>query len=145
MKKACSVLCIIYLILAFSACAPNPPGKTDNAQVIIGTSAKFTADEIKSTEDCVLEKFKDFKGCELQKLWYDEERSDEETDAYLVGGCGSVNGTTKENVIVLFSNFHVNSADEDSGFTSDTDHINWNWVLIRDNKSGPWQVDTWGY
>jgi hypothetical protein len=61
----------------------------------------------------VIGKFKDFKGYQLTKLWYDEEKSNNQIDGYMAGGHGASNNVSKENVIVLYSDFTVDSSGGD--------------------------------
>ncbi|MDR1068798.1 MAG: DUF4829 domain-containing protein [Clostridiales Family XIII bacterium] len=134
MKKIFVVLLLLLLVLSFSACVWNP-GKTGSAKITSGGSAKFSQAELQAAADCVLKKFKDFKGCTLKKLWYDEDRSREMATAYSFEG----------NAIILFSDFRSDSSGPDQGFAENTDYIGWNWILIRDSKDGKWKVKDWGY
>jgi len=145
MKKTALCLCFLMAVLSLAACAFAPAGITKNAVVTLGESQKFSEDEVQAAADSILKKFRDFKGCDLKRLWYDEEKSDREADSYMFGGKGSENGVKKENVIVLFSNFYVGSTGGDGGFQPDADYRDWNWIVIRDSKTDKWRVDDWGY
>jgi hypothetical protein len=136
-------LCLVLMMLSLVAC--RQAGKTDDAVVSIGESVKFSEKEITDAVSQVKIKFKDFRGCNLKKLWYDEEKSNSFIQGYLQGGKGSVNGAEAENVIVLLANFDVDSTGPDSGFSPNSTYSNWNWILIRDSKTGNWRVDDWGY
>jgi hypothetical protein len=139
MKKAYSVVIGIALCLLLAACANNV-----NVS-ITGASSKFSREEIENAAQCVKQKFKEFKGCELINLRYDEEKSDLFIKGYLESGRGSVNGATAENTIVLLSDFKVDASGADEGLNPDSTYYDWNWILIRDGKSGEWKVDGWGY
>jgi hypothetical protein len=144
MRKLTIILCLI-LFCGLTACNSNEPaGVTDNVKVDLGKSIIFTEEEIQSAVDCVKLKFKDFNGCVLKSLWYDEKRASTDIASYLTNGKGSVNGVKSENVIILYSDFYAgkNAAE---GFNTDFNYTNWNWILIRDNKSGAWKADDWGY
>ena len=143
MKKIITSLCLILVVFTFASCSQF--GKTNNVVVSIGKSDKFSKKEINDAIKCVMKKFKDFKGCNLTKLWYDEEQSNNEIKGYMAGGKGSVNGARPENVIILFSDFDVDSSGADEGFNPNSTYSNWNWILIRDSKTGNWRVDDWGY
>lgn len=143
MKKMVACICIV--LVGFSLVACRYAGKTKNAVVSIGASTKFSEEEINAAIDAVKEKFKDFQGCKLNKLWYDEEKSNKFTDGYLKYGKGSVKEVKDENVIVLLSEFRVNSSGGDGGFEPNSIQSDWNWVLVRDSKTGNWRVDDWGY
>lgn len=60
-------------------------------------------------------------------------------------GKGSENGVKAENVIVLLSNFDVDSSGGDGSFEPNSTQSKWNWILIRDSKTDHWRVDDWGY
>ena len=129
--------------MSLGAC--KQAGRTNNAEVTIGKSDKFSEEEINSAINTVKIKFKDFNGCDLKKLWYDEEKSNKFTQWYLEGGRGSVNGVQAENVIVLLSDFKVDSSGGDGSLNPNFTYTGWNWILIRDSKEGKWKVDDWGY
>lgn len=130
---------ILMLCTFFSACASKPnPGITAKAKLEVGESSVFTDAEICSAMDCVLAKFLDFEGCELTRLWYDEECS--ETFFNHNGGT---------NQIMILSDFSTDSTHgywfSDSGFEPDTAYTGWQWSLIRESPGEKWQVKDWGY
>ncbi len=143
MKKLIYALCVILLIFSLEAC--SQAGKTSQAAVSIEKSDKFTEQEINDAVSRVKEKFKDFKGCTLTRLWYDEEKSNSFIKGYMSNGKGSVNGVKAENVIVLLSDFKVDSSGHEGGFNPNSTYSDWNWILIRDSKTDSWRVDDWGY
>lgn len=143
MKKMVFILCLI--LVAFSLMAFKQVGKTNNVVIRIEKSDKFSKEELNDAINCVKKKFKDFKGCNLTELWYAEEKSNNYIEGYLSNGKGSVNGVKAENVIVLMSNFHVDSSGASGGFNPNSAYSNWSWILIRDGKTGNWKVDDWGY
>jgi hypothetical protein len=120
-------------------------GKTNNVVVSFEKSNKFSQQEINDAISCVKKKFKDFEGSNLTKLWYDEEKSNKFIEDYLKNGKGSVNGVKAENVIVFLSNFDVDSSGADSGLNPNSTYSDWNWILIRDSKTGDWRADDGGY
>lgn len=128
MKKLWLFFWIIVVCVSLSACTHK--GKTDNAVIDYGNSKKFNKLEIKLAIDTVLEKFKDFEGCTLTKLWYDEDK----------GKAG-----IEDNKIILYSNFDVDSTGGDGSFNPNSTYTDWNWILIRDNKTSVWEVKDWGY
>lgn len=136
---------IFFMLIMFSLIALKQVGKTDSVSVNIEKSNKFSEVEINNAISCVKNKFKGFKGCTLKDLWYDEEKSNEFIKGYLSNGRGSVNGVKSENVIVLLSNFDVDSSGGDGSLNPNSTYSNWNWILIRDSKTGKWRVDDWGY
>lgn len=126
------VLLVFVLVLSLTACGPKA-GTTKNARIVGGESIRFTVDEIKAAEDCVLEKFKDFIGCDLQKLWYDEEVAIAEY------------GEDNINAIVILSNFHVDSSGGDGSFNPDFDYTDWKWLITRKSETDEWVLVGWGY
>jgi len=144
MQRITVFICLLIAVLTLSSCSSNP-GMTKNAMVELGDSQKFTKEEVQAAAECILEKFKDFNGCDLKKLWYDEERSKMQVEVYMSHGKGSVNGIEEDNVIVLYSDFYVYKTGGSGGFNPDSDYENWNWILIRNTKIGNWRADDWGY
>ena len=108
-------------------------------------SPKFSQLEIESAVEAVIEKFKDFKGCELRKLWFDESESDIRVQTYLTNGRGPDTGATQENTIVLLSDFYVSPTGGDGSLNRDSSYTDWMWILIRDNADSNWVVDDWGF
>ena len=143
MKKFISCLTVILVLLSFAACQNT--GKTEYVAVEVGKSAKFSEAEINNAIKQIKVKFKDFKGCTLKKLWYDEDTSNSMIDGYLKNGKGSVNGAKAENVIILLSDFDVDSSGGDGSLEPNSTYSSWNWILIRDSETGSWIVDDWGY
>jgi len=126
------------------ACGQSP-GMVANVKVDTGTSDRFAQEEVEEAVDRVKEKFIDFRGCELLRLWYDEDWSNLFIESYMTAGRGSVNGVSRENVIVLLSNFEVNFSRGDGSLNPNSTYYHWSWILIRDYENGPWRVDDWGY
>lgn len=143
MKKMVFSLCLILVVFSLVACKQD--GRTNDVEVRIEKSNKFSEAEINNAIDSVKKKFEDFHGCNLTKLWYNEEKSNHIIEDYLKSGKGSENGVKAKNVIVLLSNFAVDSSGGDEGFNPNSTYSNWNWILIRDSKTGNWRVDDWGY
>jgi len=143
MKRITALFLLFTLCISLSACKNS--GKTNNAEIDYGSSIKFNEAEIKSAVDTVLIKFKDFDSCDLKKIYYDESKSDSQVEGYLSNGRGSDNGAKKENVIILFSDFYVDSSGGDGSFNPDSTYTNWMWILIRDSADDKWKVDDWGY
>lgn len=143
LKKMIFILCMILTVFSLTAC--KQAGKTDAVALIIGESNKFSEEQINDAVNCVKEKFKDFEGCNLTKLLYDEEKSDNFIEGYLKNGKGSVNGVKAEDVIVLLSDFDVDSSGGDGSLNPNSTYRDWNWILFRDIQTGNWKVDDWGY
>lgn len=133
----CTLLVVVFSINLYKHL-------TDKVQVRIEKSNKFTEDEINAAIITVKKKF-NFKGCELTDVWYSEKEANVLTEAYLKNGRGSENDVKEKNVIVLLSNFNVNSSGGDGSFEPNSTQSNWSWTLIRDHKKDKWRVDSWGY
>lgn len=144
MKKLSHIFfAAIAVCLLFSAC--NQSNKTKDAEIEIEDSVKFSKEEISQAMDSVKKKFADFEGCTLVQLWYDEAKSDAFIEGYMISGRGSINGISKENVVVLLSTFDVDSSGGKNGFNPDSTYTDWNWILIRDGNTEKWKIDDWGY
>lgn len=143
MKKMIFSLCLILVVI--SLVAFKQVGRTNKVVVSIEKSNKFSETEINDAINRVKKKTKDFKGCNFTKLWYDDEKSNNFIKGYLTNGKGSVNGVKAENVIVLLSNFDVDSSGGDGSLNPNSTYSDWNWILIRDSKTSNWKVDDWGY
>lgn len=134
MKKVLAIFSIIIISFFIVACSNR--GKSSKAIISIGESNKFRDNEINEAINCVKEKFVDFKGCELTHIWYDEEKSD-----FYMRGAISSHGDT----IMLLSNFKVDSSGGDGSFNPNTTYTEWKGILLRDSKTGKWEIDDWGY
>ena len=137
-----SISFIVFSLIFFGGCNV---GTTKNTEINYGYSNKFSENEIKSAIDTVRRNFKYFIGCDLRKLWYDEIISNSEIENYLLYGNGSENGSKKENVIILLSDFYVDSTGGDGSFEPNSIYENWMWILIRKENAANWELDDWGY
>ena len=149
-KKQFAAVLIVLILVFGGLCGymiyeNSVAGKTDGAVITIGSSQKFSRQELLNARDCVISKFKTFRGCSLTKLWYDEKQSNKQIAGYMTGGRGSQNGVKAQNVIVWYSNFKTGSKAAEQGFNENSAYTYWNWILIRDNKTGNWRADDWGY
>jgi len=146
MKEKVVLLLALALCLSLSAC--RNPGIINNAEIDYGNSTSFSEAEIKSAMEVVFSKFRDFEGCDLIKLWYDEEKSDTiiKRDISSDGGNTIKNsGAEPENIIILFSDFYVDASGGDGGFNPDSTYTDWIWILIRDSTNDNWKIVDWGY
>ncbi|GIO27435.1 hypothetical protein [Ornithinibacillus bavariensis] len=124
-----NIFIVGILIVLLSIMFYSQVGKTNNVQVSLEQSTKFSEEEINEAIVAVKKKFKEFRGCELTELWYSE----------------SSNGMKDENTMILLSNFKVNSSGGDGSFEPNSTQSDWNWILRRDSKNDNWRVDAWGY
>lgn len=154
MKKNLVLFFSILLILSLIGCNPKSNKKeivkdnkayiSDNLITTIGNSNKFHKQEIENALKVVKNNF-DFPACTLTMICYNEEKSDKISKDYLEGGNGSVNGAKPENVIVLLTNFYVDNSGNNPVFNPGSTYEDYQWILIRDNKSGNWRIDDAGY
>ena len=134
MKHLLVIIGVVILCLSLAACDNRSSyGQTDHVVTDIGQSEEFSADEINEAMDRVLEKFKDFNGCDLTELWYDEAHSDAWTKDYAAG-----------TAIVLLSEFDVDATGGGS-FNPNSTYPSFSWILTRENADVRWQVEDWGY
>ncbi len=149
MKKIIIIVIALAVILASGFCfyneAVNPGVVRDAAYSSEHKSENFTDEEINNAIEAVKKKFRDFEGCTLTEIYYDEEKSKSFAKRYIENGRGSVNGVTAENVIVLLSSFTVDENGGDGSLNAGGNYTGWNWILIRADKNADWVVDDWGY
>lgn len=107
-------------------------------------STQFTKEEIGEAIKVVEDNF-GFPACTLTKVWYNEKESDQFRKGYLESGKGSVNRVKPENVIVLLSNFDVDDSGDNPVLNPGSTYWDYQWILIRDNKTSDWKIDDWGY
>lgn len=143
MKKGTYFFIIILMLFSLAGCSSDHRG--NDAKVTIGKSEKFSEEEINDSVECTKEKFKSFKGCTLTDIWYDEEKSNKLTQSYLEYGGGYEAGNTADNVVVLMSNFEVDSSGGDGSLEPNSTYTDWQWDLVKNIKTGKWEVVDWGY
>ena len=136
-KRKWLMLPLFLIVCLLFACGKAATGGDVTAvERTIPEDAKYTQEEIAAAMDLVEKKFeRDFKGCTLQKLRYDESAAGEEQKWAQQYGA--------DEAIVLFSDFHTDKNVGD-GFNGDYDYTNWNWILVR-KGGGSWVLRTWGY
>lgn len=143
MKKVLLSCCLIGVIVAVLFYSQS--GTAEDVQVKLGESDKFSEEELTNAAKVVKKKVRDSKGVELKELRFREEESARVVEDYLKYGNGSTNGIEKENVIVLVSNLKTDAKGGDGSLEPNFLYTDWNWILIRDDQSGKWRVDDWGY
>lgn len=104
----------------------------------------LTQAEIDAAIQTVKDQFH-YAGCVLTDVWYDKERSDWSIESYMTAGNGNENGVSRNDVIVILSNFTVAEDADDSFFTPGSAAENYKWTLIRDGKDGAWRIDDNGW
>ena len=131
------IICLfLLLVLVFTGCGRG--GDASEVQVITGESAIFTQREIEDAMEVAMNYFrKEFDGCTMIKITYDEERSCKAAMEW-----ARQYGADK--AIVLYSSFDVDASGSDGSLNPNSTYINWQWVLTRD-AGGDWVLRTWGY
>lgn len=138
MKKSNIIILLLIALLAAVIFLSRQGGDVRIVRRDIGESQKYTQEDIESAMDVVEHRFKkEFDGCTLISLTYDETRSDRSADGW------------KENygadeAIVLLSRFYVDKSGGDGSLNPESYYDNWQWILTR-NAGGKWQLQTWGY
>lgn len=117
----------------------------DKYDVEIGASDKFSEDEIQDAIDVAAKKLNGIKGADIKKIYYDEEKSNFQTEIYLTEGSGSETDYTKDNIIVLYSDFKTDKHGIEEGFDENETVTDWNVILARKDKNSKWKVQDWGY
>ncbi len=143
MKKRSVVvlsLCLVGVLLiavCFFVC-DNIAGNVSNVEVTMDKSVAYSESEIKSAMKIVKNYFsKEFEGCTLTKLYYDDEYS---TARYYEWA----KQYEEDEAIVLLSSFDVDKTGGDGSLNPGSTYENWNWILTRSN-GGEWTLRTWGY
>ena len=101
-KRRALFALLLLLALCLTAC-----GQVGGADIDLGPSQRFSAEELRAGAETVLrEFFFQYDGCALEKLYYEQELCDAEA-ARLSGKRppGATNGATKENTLVLLADF----------------------------------------
>lgn len=133
MKKVLIFVLALVSLFSISGCKH---GKIDDVEINIGESALYTEAELRDAADEVIDEFsKEFDGCTLQELKYDEEESLRQADEW-------AKQYDAEEAVVLSSRFTVSSSYENGPFSPGDTHY-YSWILVRNN--GDWELKTWGY
>ena len=125
-----AVLGVLFIALCLYAWERD--GVTKNAEIVIGESAIFEQSDFEETRDVILEHFKGYINCELIRLVYDEEFSEEEKRD--VG--------YPDDFMVWYSDFQTGHSSS-IGFSENSFVQEWKWVM-RKSDDGEWQVISWG-
>ena len=129
---------LIFLIVVFLLFLDERP-RTANVQINIGSSERFTQEEIESAMDHVIASF-GLPSSELTYLWYDEDISNDEIERLNHWAWDSAE---KDSTIILFSTVVVRRAGP--GWLSPGTFDEIGWVLVRDRQSGEWELIASGW
>ena len=131
------LLALIALAGTFSARLLGG-GNTASVTRITGESSLYTEAEISKMMDTVERAFrKEFRGCTLTELEYDEEFSLKQSEDW-------ARQYEADEAVVLLSSFNVDGSGGDGSLKPNSSYSRWMWVLTRDGN-GAWAWNTWGY
>lgn len=136
-KKLFGIVVLVILILGF-VFVRNNLGNVWNVEIGSCNSEIFTEKEIKSAMKAVEKDFgKNFAGCNLNKLWYDEDTNFlqelEDKEQY------------NKLEITITSEFYVRPGGGDGSMEDDRTHSGYNWILTRESEDSKWVVKDKGY
>lgn len=113
-------------------------GDTSQTKRIIGESSLYSQAEIEQMMDTVESTFRrEFKGCTLLELKYDEAISQKQSGDW-------AEQYQADEAAVLTSSFDVDGSGGDGSLNPNSTYSKWLWVLTR-NGDGDWKLQTWGY
>lgn len=137
MTKKHTIICIVIIFIVVFALwilDAERPGVADNVQITIGSSERFTQEEIRSAADVIVAEF-DMTNRELVYLWYDEAISNQALEQT------NLEYIDKDSTIIFFSTITVTNP----WTFSPGDLDNLGWLLVRDAQSGEWELYTSGF
>lgn len=101
-------------------------------------NAVYSEEEVNDAIAIVRKYFrKNFKGCKLIELNYNEEDSKEAFDEW-------AKQYNAEEAIILTSVFITNSKGGDGSLEPNSTYDNWQWILTKSGEEN-WTLQTWGY
>ena len=137
-NKGQMVVLLLIAVLAAVMLLSRRGGDVRIVRRDIGESQKFTQADIESAMDAAQRHFdKEFDGCTLITLTYDEAVSERSAE-------GWTENYDADEAIVLLSRFYVDASGGDGSLNPDSYYENWQWILTR-NHGGQWTLQTWGY
>lgn len=131
----------ILLALLCALCACGSAGTGNSAAVELGESRQFSQKELEAAVECLEAYFRGhFRGCTMERIWYDEADSQACAASYLYEYNGPVeNGVTEGNVISLFGDFTTGN-NPPAGLSANQTYP-YRWLMIRDDADSPWRMD----
>ena len=135
MSKYVPVILAMIISIVLSGCRN---GDVSNVETIIGPSAVYTQAELEAAVEVVITHFqKNFEGCTLTQIVYEEALSDRSAR-------GWAEQYEADQAIVLLSAFDVDSSGGDGSLNPNSTYKGWNWILVRDT-GGRWRHVDHGY
>ena len=142
-KKTIIAICAVLVSLgvAIVLLLIGNRGNVSNVNRVVGNSAFYSESLINEAFDVIEKKFaKDFKGCTLTELRYDEDvenRFSEEIEKY--------HKENNQDLIVVLSTFDTDEKGGDGGFNPNDTYANWQWYLVKTADKKSWEIINWGY
>ncbi|MDE6149688.1 MAG: hypothetical protein K2F81_06300 [Ruminococcus sp.] len=136
-KKTIGIIIIVILVLGF-VIVRNNLGNVSDVEIGNCSSKIFTEKEIKSAMKAVKKDFgRNFEGCNLNKLWYDEE----------INLLQESEGKEKYNKleISITAEFYIRPGCGDGSMKDDQTYSGYNWILTRESEDHKWIVKDHGY
>ena len=144
------ILCSVFFSSLLYACnleKNNNSTEVDlqkyDFEVDLGESKQFSKEEIDSAISLIEKKIKDFGGCQVIKIWYDEGKSDSLFDEY--EHTETLSEAKKENVIFCFSNFKVDPSGVNPVLNAGETYEDFKWIITREDKTKEWNIVDFGY
>lgn len=135
-----AVVFVILGVAIFLVLTANR-GNVSNVNRIVGYSALYDETSINEAFDVIEKKFsKDFEGCTLTELRYDEDvenRFTEEIEKY--------HKENNQELIVVLSTFDTDEKGGDGGFNPNDTYADWQWHLVKTADKKSWEIINWGY
>lgn len=125
---------LVVIAFALAGCS----GDVSRAIIELGDSERFSQAELQAAADVVLTKFREFEGCTLLRLTYDEEFSEEQ------GALTWPRPADAQDVVVFTSDFAVDWTGSDGSLTPNSTYSGWSWEVTRTDPAAPWVVWNWG-
>ena len=133
MKRICNFLMVLLCLLLLTACGGGDVSEVGRR---IGVCERFSEREVAAAMDEVERFFrKEYDGCKLLRLEYDEEKTLEEASDW------SENYGAE--AIVLESDFYVDDSGRTVTLEPDETYRNYEWILTKTILG--WKLETWGY
>ena len=142
-KKSRIAICAIFVILgvAIFLVLTGNRGNVSNVNRVVGYSALYGENSINEAFDVIEKKFaKDFEGCTLTELRYDEDvenRFTEEIEKY--------HKENNQELIVVLSAFDTDEKGGDGEVNPNATYTNWQWHLVKTKDKKNWEIISWGY
>ena len=121
---------ILVLFAALEILTYMPKGKYENAEISIGASNVFSQSDFEQAEKAIFAEFKNYDGCEMLSLVYDESMSDEYKNYFYPN--------YDLEIMVLYSDFKTQKNMQGNGFNDDCLYREWKWIMVKND--GEWIV-----